>query len=149
LAQACWIEAGFSLPDCAAIAFVVARRAELAGVTFAEMLADYSALDAPTPRARKARRFPDGDVRGMTPAWNEDWARLREHAAAVMWGEVEDPCDGAQHWGSRRISSDVQRAQRALADRRWAVVRCADRTVNRFYRVRGLRAPEPQNGAWL
>lgn len=139
LSRACWVESGFREADCAAIAFVIARRAQLAGVSFGDMLWRYSALSSRTPRARFARSLPWGNHPEKPDGWNASWQRLREHAAAVLRGEVADPCPRAAHWGSGSVRVDRERAARAISDGRWARVRCREVVVNRFYRVRGLR----------
>lgn len=133
LAQVCWLEATWSLSDCAAIVFVLERRARRVGSPIAEMAVRYSAIDAGTERAAFARALPDGDE----PAWpshlNSRWRLLREHVEHTLAGRVLNPCRGASQWGARNLPCDVRRAVDAVQAGRWRVVRCTRRTANAYY----------------
>lgn len=131
LARVCFLESGFSEVDCAAIAYVTARRAERAGTPFAEMLTAYSAIDSGTARADEIAMYPDADVTGKPASFNRRWAALRAYAERIVNGEIADPC-GATHWGSRVLSNDVARAERAVREGRWVPARCS-KTKNAFY----------------
>lgn len=134
LSRACWLESGHRLTDCAALAFVIARRAVRAGSTFSEMLVAYSALGHSTARARMVRTWPWGDIADATKAHNARWRRLREHVTRIAAGVVPDPCTGgrALHWGSRTVAADVARGKRAVDSGRWRRVWCG-RVANQFY----------------
>lgn len=126
LSRACYIESGWRESDCAALAHVIARRAERAGATFGQMLLAYSALDADNPRAAEVRGYPWGDIDGKPAAFNRRWAKLRAYVTRVAAGDVRDPCGGrATHWGG---TTDMPRG-------RMVPVHCATPTVNTFYRV--------------
>ena len=141
LAQACWLEAGWSPADCAAIAYVIRARAARRGSTFTEMLVAYSAIDADSPRATFARQLPDGDEPTWNARTNARWRQLRRHAAAVLAGNVRNPCVGARDWGARNLPNDVRRAVKAIEAGRWRVVTCTEQTANAFYR-RAARAAD-------
>lgn len=111
------------------------RRADKAGWTFERMLVKYTAVDAESERAAAARRYPDADVAGMGDRWNARWRRLREHAAAVLRGEVEDPCPGSSHFNARNLPAEAARARRKREAGEWALVHCRTRVANEFNRV--------------
>jgi hypothetical protein len=134
-ARACFVEAGFSLPDCAAITWVIKRRAKRAGWTYERMLLAYSALDADTERAAFARQLPAGDEPTFSARENERWALLRAVARAALDGRIRSAARGATHWGSRTLSNDVRRAKRAIDAGRWRTIK--SHTVNAFYAERG------------
>jgi hypothetical protein len=140
LARACYLESGWSRSDCAAIAYVVARRAERARMTWTAMAEAYSAIDSGSSRAREISAYPDGDVPGKPESWNRRWADLRAYAARIAAGEVEDPCRGADHWNARN-GAEADRAAKARAEGRWALVRCKQATANEFNRAVASRAP--------
>ncbi len=133
LAQSCFVEANWSHADCTAIAFVIRARSKRAGSTFTEMLVAYSAIDADSPRATFARQLPDGDEPTWNARTNARWRQLRRHAAAVLTGNVRNPCVGARDWGARNLPNDVRRAVNAIEAGRWRVVQCEAETANAFY----------------
>ncbi len=93
---------------------------------FERMLRDYSALNAPTSRARAIANYPWADVDGQGPAWNARWAELRGFVVRVMHGDVPDPCPNAVHWGG---TMDIPHGRMVPA-------RCSARTANTFYALR-------------
>lgn len=125
------MEAGFSLPDCAAIAYVLRARARTAGCTVAEMAMRYTALKAQNDRARFARELPRGDVEEWNRATNRLWADVRRTAALALRGRIANPTPGARHWGSRTLANDKRRAQRAIDGGRWETIEAETR--NAFY----------------
>ncbi len=133
LARACWVEAGFSLADCAAINSVLKARAERSGWTYERMLWAYTALRRKNPRATFARKLPDGDE----PTWNEAdnarWSELRALAVDALAGNVPSPCGRAVHWGGLDIPSDAERAHGAVSAGRWRRVRCNGRLLNAYF----------------
>lgn len=136
LARACWLEATWSLSDCAAIHGVIKRRAERAGWTYERMLLAYSALDAQTDRAAVARALPDGDVPGWTAKDNGRWSNLRDVARGAIDGDVPTPCQGATQWGGSRLPRDHERIVRNVQAGRWRVLRCSRPTANTFLEER-------------
>lgn len=133
-ARSCWLEAGFSLPDCAAIVGVITARAERSGWTYERMLWAYTALDAKSPRAAFARALPDDDVPSWTRADNARWYELRAIATDALEGGTPSPCEArTSHWGGMAIASDAERANSAIAAGRWRKAKCRARLVNRFF----------------
>lgn len=133
LAQACWLEASFSLADCRAIKGVISRRAKRAGVDFDTMLARYTALDASATRSGFARGLPDGDEPTWTRKQNLRWQELREAAAS----DLPDSCDGKPlHWYGSAIPVDRQRAERMVSSGVWIVSKCSEPTKNTFLELR-------------
>ena len=128
LAQACWLEATWQSTDCAAIAYVILRRADDARMTPAAMAHAYS-LDKKTPRAAKARALPEG----LHARELERFAVLVDITEGVLEGRIANPCPRAFHWGSRVLSTDVACAEHAISQGRWRVVRCKKATANAFY----------------
>ena len=132
LAQACYLESDYRVDECAAIAHVLVRRAH--GGDVAKMAHAYS-LDKHTPRARRARHLPRGLPARELPRWLE----LVATAQGVLDGTVANPCPRAMHWGSRTLPTDVARAERALGQGRWRVVRCTRGMANAFYALTSKR----------
>jgi hypothetical protein len=132
-ARACWVEAGFSRSDCAALLWVARTRAARVHRGWLPVLYRYSAIHGSGKRAQEARRFWWYDVPGKSPAFNEQWSELRDYVSRVLAGVVDTPCHGASHWGSRRYPTDVRRARRALKRGEWRVVECEQKTSNAFY----------------
>lgn len=132
LARVCQFEASFSRADCAAIFWVIYKRAERAERQWLDVLRDYSTLyEGATSRAREIRRYPWGDVRHETRAFNDAWQEQRTYAADIFLGVVPDPCPAAVHWGGRSDPRPPGFVQ----------VECSRPTVNLMYRVarRGRR----------
>jgi hypothetical protein len=130
LARACWIEARDSLADCAAIAYVIARRSARAGVPFSAHLRAYSALGNATARARLAATF---DATTGPPSWH----RVRAYAERIAAGEVADPCPRAMHYAGPVI--DAARIERAVREGRLRRVRCREKVSNTFLVETGKR----------
>jgi hypothetical protein len=132
LARVCWLESGWSASDCAAIHYVITRRARNADVEYGVMLARYSAITSSTDRAALARHLPDADEPTWSAADNRRWATLRQLAADLTVGSVADPCVPATHWGGGRVAADRERLARAVRSGRWRIVRCEQPTRNTF-----------------
>ena len=143
LGRICVGEGGWSSTetgDCAAIAFVLQRRAELRGLSLRAMARAYSGRHLGTrasPRPWIAGLRLDGGMPRRWPASRRAWSRYRgrwldvlEYAQDVLDGEVLDPCPGADHWGMR-TGIDWERAQRAG----WDLVECDLPTRNAFWHV--------------
>lgn len=128
-ARACYIEATFRESDCIALLWVARKRAERSDRNWLELLSDYSAVHANTPRAKEVRGYPWGDVEGKTTVWNRQWHRLRELVVEFASGQHADPCPRAQHWGGSMDS----------AHGRMIPARCSVVTANTFYAVRAWR----------
>lgn len=122
----CWVESEWLKADCTAEIFVLQKRADFGDGDLERMMHRYSALDADTPRARQARRFPDGDVPGRGERWNAQWVELREHARAVLAGGVPDPCIEATDWNGRNMPHGPQHIR----------VQCSEPMANLYYRVK-------------
>lgn len=131
LAQMCWVEGGSSLKDCAAMVYVIKRRAGWAKVSVEDMVWAYSALDAKNDRARFARKLPDGDLEEWNDRQNRRWAEVRRVALRAFEGKAPNPARGATHWGARNIKRDMERAVRAIEAGRWRTVQAP--TLNAFY----------------
>lgn len=99
VARACWIEAEFRANDCIATTWIAKKRAPLLKVSWPEAMKKYSAIMKKNPRAAKARKFPWGNISGMSVAFNERWQALRELVTQIARDEHEDPCPIAKHWG--------------------------------------------------
>jgi hypothetical protein len=111
---------------------VLKRRSARAGTSIAEMAIAYSAVDADTPRAVRARAMPGNLTARELPRWRALVATVE----GVLSGRVR-ACS-ATHWGSPHPSlPDHERAARAVREGRWRVVNCG-RTANRFYAERRL-----------
>ena len=137
LARSCVAEAGFTSGrsgECAAIAYVYARRfhqMRAAGryTPFSMVVWRYSAplrlnvrqwvnqLDGDERPRSMPRRWPWDR---LLPKWQQIKAMVQDWAA----GRIENPCPGANHFGS------VQDG--APAD--WTSIRCHVRVRNRFWR---------------
>lgn len=133
LAQVCWLESSFSFDDCAAIVYVLERRARRADISLTEMALRYSSIRTAQPRARFARSLPDGDEPSWPSALNRRWAELRTHVADALARRIPDPCPRATHWGARNLPVDRARALDALTAGTWREVRCRVETANAFY----------------
>jgi hypothetical protein len=126
LARVCYFEARFSLPDCAAIFHVIAKRAEQQDRPFVDMLRAYSKLyEGTSQRKIFIRAFPWGDLSGESESFQRSWMRLRMYALTLLLGVVPDPCPKAIHWGGR---SDPQPAG-------FVEVECSRPVQNRMYRI--------------
>ena len=141
LAHACFLEASFAAPDCAAIVYVAAKRAgcdspgDCPGLE--RSLRRYElALTVDSPRARFIRALPWGDSPAWSRADNRRWAELRALVTRLLDGTEPDPCPTARQFGSRTLRRDRERAARAIAAGRWAYAVCSRRTLNAFYRER-------------
>lgn len=136
-ARACYVEATWSEADCAALLWVVRKRAERSGRTFVDTLLAYSALKSDSRRVREVRSWTADDVPGQSASWNRRWAKLRTLAADVLAGRVQDPCSARTvHWGGMSLRGDHERAQRALRAGKWVLARCSQRTSNTFFEER-------------
>ena len=133
LARACWLEAGWSLSDCAAITYVLRARAERARWPLLRMVNAYSALDGSSPRAELARSLPDGAATAFSSRENERWTAVRLVAREALAGRMSNPCPRARHWGGATLAPDAARAARALSAGRWRAARCRQQTSNVFY----------------
>jgi hypothetical protein len=122
-ARACYVESSWRAADCIAILWVARKRATRAQRPWLDMLQDYSAVKANTPRAREARTFPWGDVPHMSRSFNRQWLKLRKLVVEFAEGRHVDPCPRAQHWGGTMD----------LAQGRMVPARCAVATANTFY----------------
>lgn len=125
-ARACYVEASFREADCIALLWVTKKRAARAERPWLEMIRQYSAVDADTPRAVESRGFPWGDVPDKPDSWNRNWAKLRELVVGFANGEHRDPCPRAWHWGG---TMDHPRGRMVRA-------RCAVSTANTFYALK-------------
>jgi len=147
-ARVCYLEASFRRDDCAALLNVARKRAGVRerfssssswarqnGSKFDRLLNRYSALAAPTARARFIRAFPWGDVLTQPNAFNARWAELRSFVSRVLSGAQRDPCPHATQWGAR-YGLDKERADRAITAGLWLPARCAKSTANAFYAER-------------
>lgn len=132
------MEAGFSLQDCAAIAYVLRARARVARCTVTDMALRYTALKAHNDRARFARELPAGDLEEWNRATNRLWRDVRRTARAALRGAVPNPTPGARHWGARNLPNDVKRATRAVEGGRWKTIEAETR--NAFYAEGGSHA---------
>lgn len=139
LARSCVAEAGFSSGvngECAAIAYVYARRfheMRRAGryMTYSRVVWNYSAplrlnrrpwvnqLDGDERPARMPRMWP-WDV--LLPRWN----RVKDMVQRWAVGAIENPCPGANHFGSVQDGAPAS----------WRSIRCNRRMRNRFWRSR-------------
>ena len=128
-ARACYIEATFREADCVAVLWVARKRAERSDRGWLELLSDYSAVRANTPRAKEVRGYPWGDVAGKSAVWNRQWQRLRELVVEFASGQHADPCPRAQHGGGSMDSPHG----------RMVPARCSLATANIFYAVRAWR----------
>lgn len=136
LARVCWKESTFRRSDCAAIAYVLKRRARARGWTFERMAYAYS-LGKKTERSAHARSLPDGDARRFSPAANREWSDLREYARDALAGRIANPCPRAGHWGGMKLTPDLERATRAVSEGAWVPVDCRVDTVNTFFAMGG------------
>lgn len=135
LAKVCWIEATWRHDDCAAIVYVLKKRAKRIHVSVEEMAHSYSALKTSTPRAAEARALPAG----LGPRGLLEWSKLLKVAAGALTGVVPNPCPGAGHWGARNLPGDLERALDAIEAGSWRVVKCRSQTANAFYAERRRR----------
>ena len=123
LARVCVGEGGWSTErgDCAAIIFVLVRRAERVGVSLEHMARAYSGrhlgVEA-SPRPWIAGLRIDGRAPAEWPASAPRWTRYRrawlellEHVQDTLDGRVLDPCPGADHWGGAMDFWRVPRAE--------------------------------------
>ncbi len=136
VAQACWLEATWRHDDCAAITRALERRAVRARLHIAQMAWRYS-LNKPTTRAAYAQRLPAG----LSAREIERWDALVGVVEEALARTIPDPCPHATHWGSPSAQlPDVDRAERALREGRWRLVKCRTKTANAFYAENGPRA---------
>lgn len=132
LARSCYLEAGFSESDCAAIFGVAQLRAARQGTTWAAVLHAYSAIDSRSARAREIRGYELDGADGMTAKTRERWGKLVLLADAIIRGERPSPCPGSSHWASRSIVGDRERIERAVYAGRLEIVACSEVTKNTF-----------------
>lgn len=144
LARSVLGEAGWKRPDeYSAIAYVYATRAEQTGrYDFLGMVKQYSAAVRAPGKRRNPWLFELGFDKTRPPSWpmgpqwpglhDEAWFQTLEWADAWQAGEHENPCPGANHFGSYQ---DSHRASNA----RWMRIRCKVSTRNRFYTSLRLR----------
>jgi hypothetical protein len=125
-ARGCFLEAGWSESDCAALMWVVMKQAAIAKRPWYEVMRAYSALSAPLPRAREISAYPWGDVPGKSESFNQRWARLRELVQALAEGHHRDPCPHAMHWGGHMDHPQG----------RMIPARCVVKTANIFYALK-------------
>lgn len=147
LAQACFVEGGWSVPDCATIVHIIKRRA--AGSSLEAVLWSYSALKANTPRAVLARDLPDGDFDSWSASENRAWSTIRAAATEALAGRLRSACPGASHWGAPDIERDVANALRAISAGRWRVAKCRQNTRNVFYAITSSNADSASVAAQL
>jgi hypothetical protein len=138
LARELVAEADFSLPDHAAIAWVLADRWQRVrgSESFGDYVQRYSSLAKPphTARKREIRALPWG--RSEAPHGREGWDRLGGWLEAWSRGSVPHPCPGARHWGGPRVDRFPSRA---------VTVVCGE-TKNRFFFVaRHAPAAKPRS----
>ncbi len=137
LARSCVAEAGFdsgSNGECAAIAFVYARRfhqMRRAGryMTYSQLVWQYSAPLRLNVRPWVNQLDGDDRPRSMPRRWPWDlllpkWQRLQDMVQRWAEGEIENPCPGANHFGSVQDGAPSD----------WTRIRCNIRTRNRFWR---------------
>lgn len=117
IARSCFLESGWSEPDCAA-QFWIWRKTGLA-LDVAIDRYERGALRANNPHAREARELTWGDRERWTEADNRRWARLRSYALKLLSGGVPDPHPRARNFGSRTLAADVRRAEKAIRAGRW------------------------------
>jgi hypothetical protein len=122
-ARACYLEATWRESDCVALLYVTRKRARRAERPWLDMLHDYSAIDAKTPRAEETRAFPWGDIPNKSARFNRRWQRLRNLVVEFAQGRHPNPCPHAVHWGG---TMDHAKGRMVRA-------RCAVPTVNTFY----------------
>jgi hypothetical protein len=140
-------ESDWHARDQAAALHVVKRRAERAGVSLEQMATAYSAVFSGKGSPRKAWvlaieadcKQPSGWPQRLR--WARYAQRCRDTFARVerfLRGELPDPCPRAEHFGSRVLRADVERAERAVREGRWTPARCRGETVNAYF-ARGAR----------
>jgi hypothetical protein len=123
LGRSCVGEAGFDAVDeCAAIAWIYAKRARAHRWPLSKMMRRYSAALKPHERHRRPWLF-ELELKGTRPrswpaglSWRKHrilWGKLLAMLDRWARGEVQDPLPDADHFGSR------QDARRALYVRRW------------------------------
>ncbi len=137
LARSCVAEAGFDSADtgeCAAIAWVYSRRfhqMRVAGryMSFARLVWQYSAPLRVGRRPWVTNLDGDERPRGMPRAWPWEsllpkWQRVKAFVQEWSRGETENPCPGANHFGSVQDGAPSD----------WTSIRCNFRPRNRFWR---------------
>lgn len=144
LARVCTAEGGWRTAetgDCAAIAYLLRRRARRLGTTTLRMARRYSSRHFDTTRTDRrawiagltlAARRPRGWPRALPWArYRPRWLAIVEHVRAITDGHVPDPCPAGQamHWG---CEADDVRAHRAG----WTRLDCGP-TRNHFWALRG------------
>jgi hypothetical protein len=149
VARVCVAEAGWDLRtgDCAAIAWLLRRRAARLGVSVDVLVRRYSTRHFDEERT-DARRWivgltlaatvdgspaPEGWPRSLEwPPYRRALGAAHNHVRGVLVGDIGDPCRGeAAHWGAR-FGDDVERARRAG----WRLLECSGRERNAFWSVR-------------
>ena len=132
LARVCQFEASFSRADCAAIFWVIYKRAGATDRQWLDVLHDQSALYAgSSPRARAIASYPWGDAPGATDEFNRAWENQCQYAIDIFLGTVADPCPTAAHWAGRTDPPPTG----------FIEVACREPTVNLMYRVGGRARP--------
>ncbi len=137
----CAGEQGFQTEtgDCAAIVFLLQRRARQRNVPLRFMVRAYSGRHLgtrPSPRPWIAELRLNGRRPLSWPlgvSWRQHrrpWLDLVQHVRDTLEGAVLDPCPGADHWGMRH-GVDLERARRAG----WNEVECDVETRNAFWRI--------------
>ena len=137
LARSCVAEAGFDSGtngECAAIAFVYARRfhqMRRAGryLTYSQLVWQYSAPLRLNVRPWVNQLNGDDRPRSMPRRWPWDqllpkWQQLQDMVQRWARGEIENPCPGANHFGSVQDGAPAG----------WRRIRCNSRMRNRFWR---------------
>ena len=137
LARTCQYEAAWSRSDCAAIFYVVSKRAQALARQWIDVLHAYSQLySGDGARKTEIRSYPWADVDGKSAVFNDRWADQRTYTLDILLGVVADPCPDAVHWGGQ---TDPQPA-------RFEQVRCRRPTVNRFYKLKPRAATKASGG---
>lgn len=137
LARSCVAEAGFSSAvtgECGAIAYVYARRfhqMRRAGryMAFGRVVWHYSAPLRLNRRPWVSDLRDEERPRGMPRMWPWEnllpkWLGMKRFVQQWARGEVENPCPGANHFGSVQDGAPSD----------WRRIRCNIRTRNRFWR---------------
>lgn len=151
MVRAAVAEADWHHTDHAANWHSQARRAARQGIKLSEQLERFVSgfKVTPTPRLRwvlalsRGCQQPDGWPDKLRwERWQPQCERTFADAERFLRGELEDPCKGADLYGSPVLEADVRNMQTWLAAGRVVLVRCVRPTANVYARqVRRTVAP--------
>ena len=97
-AQACYVEATWSLDDCAALLHVIRKRSSKLG--FVEMLKRYSVANWTSKTVKEIKSASFVSNPDKPKPWNDSWFSLLEHVRNIFSGKISDPCPRAKHWAA-------------------------------------------------